>query len=564
MLYHGLLRSLQGAALIAALLIAATPVPAVAEAEEPLPIDEPAEAPAEMEGEAPADIEDERAETRRSDRQSDADAEPDETVAADAPSPEPAKAPVAEPAKPERLFSGVKPSEKPKSSPLLETRGPDYYDRRAVELLKDETKAGALPPHPLMSAFPGQDVIVCTAGCRDGSNAQIVSMKPRPVPASKPQGQEQSGLITCIGGCPDNRPGTLIAAPAPFAGGSQVAATVGEWMTTVAQVPANEPAPAPQASPAAGSGDWMKTINAERTPAAPAPAKKAETIAAVETPKAPEVPVAQVKAAPNAEAKSQVPAIAEANPAAETPKAAEAPAAPAKAEVKVAAPVETPEAHSKSAPSLFDRSVKVTDTPPAAPAKPAAVAETPKAAEAPAAPAKTEAQAAAPAETPKAEPSLFDKSVKVAAATPLAAEEAARKPEKPAVVSVLSEDKEMNAAIEKARASLHDFWKSYEAPGPGENDFALKVAISGNGSTEHFWLTRIERDGEKLSGLISNQPQSVKTVKMGQRYSFTPDMISDWTFKRNGKLVGNETMRVLLPRMPEEQAAVYREMYETP
>jgi uncharacterized protein YegJ (DUF2314 family) len=56
----------------------------------------------------------------------------------------------------------------------------------------------------------------------------------------------------------------------------------------------------------------------------------------------------------------------------------------------------------------------------------------------------------------------------------------------------------------------------------------------------------------------------VKTVKLGQRYEFTAETISDWTFKRNGKLVGNETMRVLLPRMPEEQAAVYRQMYETP
>ncbi len=122
----------------------------------------------------------------------------------------------------------------------------------------------------------------------------------------------------------------------------------------------------------------------------------------------------------------------------------------------------------------------------------------------------------------------------------------------------------MNAAIEKARGSLSAFWKSYDAPAAGEADHALKVAVAGNGTTEHFWLTRIKRDGGKLSGVISNQPQSVKTVKVGQRYEFTTDMISDWTFKRNGKLVGNETMRVLLPRMPEEQASVYRQMYETP
>ncbi|MGE5266959.1 MAG: DUF2314 domain-containing protein, partial [Deltaproteobacteria bacterium] len=135
---------------------------------------------------------------------------------------------------------------------------------------------------------------------------------------------------------------------------------------------------------------------------------------------------------------------------------------------------------------------------------------------------------------------------------------------KDGVISVLSEDKDMNAAIEKARASIGVFWKSYDGPAANETDHALKVAISGNGTTEHFWLTRIRREGDKFSGVISNRPQSVTSVKLGQRYEFTAETVSDWTFKRNGKLVGNETMRALLPRMPQEQAAVYRQMYETP
>jgi uncharacterized protein YegJ (DUF2314 family) len=175
--------------------------------------------------------------------------------------------------------------------------------------------------------------------------------------------------------------------------------------------------------------------------------------------------------------------------------------------------------------------------------------------------------AAAVASQKSADIKVTPQETKVAAVAPPAIEKPA--PVAPAapkerVISVLSEDKDMNAAIEKARGSLAAFWKSYDAPGPGETDHALKVAVAGNGTTEHFWLTRIKRDGGKLSGVISNQPQSVKSVRVGQRYEFTSDMISDWTFKRNGKLVGNETMRVLLPRMPEEQASVYRQMYETP
>jgi uncharacterized protein YegJ (DUF2314 family) len=465
MLYHVLVRSLQGAALIAALVVAGVPVPAVADSGDISVLDDSADTTVEVEDDMPLSPGDETV---------DAHARPAATDPANGTAPAGQKP-----------YAGSRGAQTGPASPLLDERGPDYYDRRAAEILKQDNADPRYEPHPLMSAFPDQEIIVCTAGCRDGSSAMIVSMKPKPVPVNNAtDGQDTPGLISCVGGCPENRSGTLIAMPAPVAGGSRMAATVGEWMTTVAKVPANEAAPAPRASAGAGSGAWMNTINSDRAPVEAATVAPAKVEAKVEAP-----------------AKPETKAVA----ALETPKAVAAPAVQTKTEVKVAKPVEA-----------------------------------------------------------KAEPSHFDRSAKVAATPPPAEEELARKPVKQTVVSVLSEDKEMNAAIKKARTSLDVFWKSYETPGPGEADFALKVAISGNGSTEHFWLTRIQRDGEQLSGLISNQPQSVKTVKMGQRFSFTTDMISDWTFKRNSKLVGNETMRVLLPRMPEEQAAVYRQMYETP
>jgi uncharacterized protein YegJ (DUF2314 family) len=236
------------------------------------------------------------------------------------------------------------------------------------------------------------------------------------------------------------------------------------------------------------------------------------------------------------------------------------PGVPAQTKPKVAAPAPA----APSPPPQQIAALETPKTPAASPVKPATQDQI--------APiAKPEAKAPAPAAVASQKSADVKvtppQETKVAAVEPPAVEKPA--PVAPAalkerVISVLSEDKDMNAAIEKARGSLTAFWRSYDAPAPGEADHALKVAVAGNGTTEHFWLTRIRRDGGKLSGVISNQPQSVKTVKVGQRYEFTTDMISDWTFKRNGKLVGNETMRVLLPRMPEEQASVYRQMYETP
>ena len=132
------------------------------------------------------------------------------------------------------------------------------------------------------------------------------------------------------------------------------------------------------------------------------------------------------------------------------------------------------------------------------------------------------------------------------------------------VIHVPEDDAEMNAAIDKARRTLSEFWGALAAPGPGEANFALKVMISDGEAVEHFWLTDIERSGDVIVGTISNDPSDVKSVRMGQRYEFSEADVSDWMYFRNGKMVGNETMRPLLKRMPEGQAERYRALYKKP
>ena len=131
-------------------------------------------------------------------------------------------------------------------------------------------------------------------------------------------------------------------------------------------------------------------------------------------------------------------------------------------------------------------------------------------------------------------------------------------------IPVEASDAEMNAAIETARKSIGDFWRQFEDPDLGVDGFALKVRILDGETVEHFWLIEIERSAFEFSGIINNEPNSVMTVKLGQRYVFKEADISDWLFRRNGKIVGNETLRVLFKSMPPEEAAEYRAMLETP
>jgi uncharacterized protein YegJ (DUF2314 family) len=86
----------------------------------------------------------------------------------------------------------------------------------------------------------------------------------------------------------------------------------------------------------------------------------------------------------------------------------------------------------------------------------------------------------------------------------------------------------------------------------------------GANNGEHFWLVEIQRAGGRYSGIINNEPVYAKQVKAGQRYEFGDAEISDWLFMRNGKMVGNETMRPVLKQLPKEEADEYRQIMETP
>lgn len=132
------------------------------------------------------------------------------------------------------------------------------------------------------------------------------------------------------------------------------------------------------------------------------------------------------------------------------------------------------------------------------------------------------------------------------------------------VVSFAPDDAEMNAAIAKARESLPMFWQQFRDRPAGVDDFCLKVAIWEGDNVEHFWTRDIVLSEGMISAVIDNDPAFVTSVKPGQRIEISEPDISDWMFLRNGKVVGAETLRVMMSRMsPEERAAVPLE-YETP
>jgi uncharacterized protein YegJ (DUF2314 family) len=130
-----------------------------------------------------------------------------------------------------------------------------------------------------------------------------------------------------------------------------------------------------------------------------------------------------------------------------------------------------------------------------------------------------------------------------------------KKPSADKVTYVAENDPKMNAAIDKARASVNTFTQALKAPKPTQSAFSVKMPFTDGKHTEHMWLTSVTFDGQKFHGTLNNDPEMVSNVKIGAKVSVESSKISDWMFVENGKLVGGYTLRVLRASMSASERA---------
>jgi len=123
----------------------------------------------------------------------------------------------------------------------------------------------------------------------------------------------------------------------------------------------------------------------------------------------------------------------------------------------------------------------------------------------------------------------------------------------PDIVYVDDTDPMMLSAISKARSTVGQFIEALSKPQPSQSRFSVKVPIRDGDSTEHMWLIPVHYQDGKFSGTIDNEPDKVKTIKLGDTIDVKTQEISDWMYVDNGKLVGGYTIRVLRDAVPPEK-----------
>ena len=124
------------------------------------------------------------------------------------------------------------------------------------------------------------------------------------------------------------------------------------------------------------------------------------------------------------------------------------------------------------------------------------------------------------------------------------------------VKAVSSEDPEMNAAINEARANIKTFFDALMGPQDGQTSFLLKVAFTRNDQTEHLWLADLDFPRGKTRGTVANEP-AIKGLRFMQVVEYDPAYITDWMYLDHGKLVGGYTTRLIRDRMSPEERTMH-------
>ncbi|MCW3109150.1 MAG: hypothetical protein JWQ09_3656 [Segetibacter sp.] len=126
----------------------------------------------------------------------------------------------------------------------------------------------------------------------------------------------------------------------------------------------------------------------------------------------------------------------------------------------------------------------------------------------------------------------------------------------PDIYSIKDDDKEMNAAIEKARETIPDFREALNRQNPGYSNFSVKVKISTQNDAEHIWISNIEDKNGQFMGIVDNLP-ALSRIKIGDTINVDNLLISDWMYLDKTKLRGGYTIRVLRNRMTAKERKAF-------
>ncbi|HOH36266.1 MAG TPA: DUF2314 domain-containing protein [Spirochaetota bacterium] len=139
---------------------------------------------------------------------------------------------------------------------------------------------------------------------------------------------------------------------------------------------------------------------------------------------------------------------------------------------------------------------------------------------------------------------------------------------KDGIVSVQSDDQEMNQIINNARNTTDQFLTAMQNPADDESNFIIKYPFkTDEGSeleVEHMWITDITKENNEYYGILNNEPVYIKKMKIGDKVKFDIKKISDWMYYKGEKIIGGKSVKYLLEKSDNlsDSEKKYLEMFK--
>jgi uncharacterized protein YegJ (DUF2314 family) len=132
-----------------------------------------------------------------------------------------------------------------------------------------------------------------------------------------------------------------------------------------------------------------------------------------------------------------------------------------------------------------------------------------------------------------------------------------RKADLRALMHGLTDDADILAAMEKARATSTEFLAALQKPAASQRQFmARKTFPAKDAKQQVLWVVDLTFDGTLLHGRVDdNTAQPGSGIPKDGRVAFPPAEICDWMFNEDGKAVGGYMLRALKAKMTEEEWA---------
>lgn len=121
------------------------------------------------------------------------------------------------------------------------------------------------------------------------------------------------------------------------------------------------------------------------------------------------------------------------------------------------------------------------------------------------------------------------------------------------IISVESDDSEMNLATEKAKLTIKNFDLALKSNNPNFKYFSVKKPYKTESCDEHIWINDVVLKGDKYLGVIGNTPEYTNEIELGDTVLVKKSEISDWMYVEENKLRGGYTIRALRNKMSESE-----------